>query len=249
MHSYPYIRSEEDTLRRVCAGASIARYGDGEFKHCANQRNVSQLHHPRLSARLREILIDSGSCMVGIPNLNDDALERMSEQKREFWSGHRWAARWLEAGRQYASAFLTRPDSAPWINTAAYWTQIESLWLGRDVTLVRGSSKGLIADDLMGAGLITEIMAPRQHAFVDYEAILARVVASRTRRVLLCLGPTATVLAVDLAARGFHAIDLGHIALFLRKFRRGEPMTLSKEDKGHDKSIDGSPAEAGQGGV
>jgi hypothetical protein len=53
--------------------------------------------------------------------------------------------------------------------------------------------------------------------------------------VLICLGPAATVLAVDLCAHGIHAIDLGHIALFMRKYRCGEPMTLSKDDKGHDK--------------
>src|SRR6185369_1950090 len=226
MDQYPLVRSERETLQRVLAGASLARYGDGEFKHCADQRNVSQSYNAALSVRLRAILQESGSCMVGIPNIHS------ATPKAEFWHQFRGAARWLSA-LPYASSFVTRPDSAPWIDTPDYWAQVESLWLGRDVTLVRGSSKGLTSDDLMGAGVVTEIIAARQHAFADYDALLARI--GRPRVALLCLGPTATVLAVDLCARGVHAIDLGHIALFLRKYRRGEPMTLTKDDKSHDK--------------
>ncbi len=233
--AYPVVRSEEETLRRVVAGASLARYGDGEFKHCHGQRNVSQQYDPALSTRLRGILHDSGACMVGIPNIDAATRARMTPEKAAFWHGYTGADRWL-APRPYASAFITRPDSAPWIDTPAYWAQVESLWRGRDVTLVRGSGKGLTCDDLMGAGIVTEILSARQHAFTDYDALLERICTPRPPRVaLLCLGPTATVLAVDLCARGVHAIDLGHIALFLRKYRRGEAMTLTKDDKSHDK--------------
>jgi glycosyltransferase GT-like protein len=230
LKAYPPVRSEEETLRRVLAGASLARYGDGEFKHCDNQRNVSQAQDPRLSARLREILVDSGSCMVGIPNLH--AADRMTPEKAAFWRKYGYAAKWLEP-RPYASAFISRPDSAPWINTPEYWAQLESLWFGQDVTLVRGSAKGLTREDLAGARHVSEIISQRQHAFADYDALLERI--GKPSRAILCLGPTATVLAVDLCARGVHAIDLGHVALFLRKYRRGEPMWLSKDDKSHDK--------------
>lgn len=231
--TYPLVRSEEDTFRRVLAGASVARFGDGEFKHCADKCNVSQAYDPRLSARLREILLDAGSCMVGIPNLNPDALERMTEQKRTTWPTYRWAAQYLCPTRAYASAFITRPDSAPWIDTPDYWAQIESVWAGREVTLVRGSEKSLNPEDLASARHVRDIVAPRQHAYAEYAQILERV--GRPERAIICLGPTATVLAVDLCARGVHAIDLGHIALFLRKHRRGDPMGLSKDDKSQDK--------------
>ena len=229
---YPSVRDEFETLRRVLAGASLARYGDGEFKICRGGDAVAQRWTPEIQRRLRAILGASGACMVGIPNLNAEALGRMTDQKRTLWESFAPAAEWMEA-RPYASAFITRPDSAPWINTPEYWTQVESLWLGHDVTLVRGSSKGLTCDDLVGAGQVREIVGPRQHAFADYEALLERI--GKPKRALLCLGPTATVMAVDLCARGVHAIDLGHIALFIRKFRRGEPMTLSKGDKSKDK--------------
>lgn len=222
MQSYPHVRGETETLGRVLAGASIARYGDGEFKLCRGGSIKSQIYHDGIAARLRAILQASGACMVGIPNILS------ATPKAAFWQKYTESARLL-APRPYASSFITRPDSAPWIDTPEYWTALESLWAGQDVTLVRGSHKGLTAEDLASARTVREVLAPRQHAWTDYASILERV--GKPQRAILCLGPTATVLAVDLAARGVHAVDLGHVALFLRKYRRGESMTLTKDDK------------------
>lgn len=224
--TYPSVLDEASTLAAVVKGRSIARYGDGEFKLCAGHSIKSQPHHPQLEARLREILVtgatSSDAHVVGIPNI------RSNTPKAEFWGPFMAYGRFL-GSRPYASSFITRPDSAPWIDTDAYWTALESLWLGQDVTLVRGSTKSLTAEDLMGAGTVTEIVAPRHGAWAEYGALLKKI--GRPTRALLCLGPTATVMAVDLAARGVHAIDLGHIGMFLRKRRRGEPMWVSKADK------------------
>jgi hypothetical protein len=220
--TYPEVLGEAATLDRVIAGASLARYGDGEFKMCRGAGIKSQEGNQELSKRLREILKNSGKCLVGIPNIRSDT------PKADFWGKFMVYAQYL-GDRQYVSSFVTRPDSAPWINTDAYWDKLESLWRGRAVTLVRGSSKSLTADDLIGAGEITEIVAPRQHAFAQYGDLLKRI--GRPERVLICLGPTATVMAVDLCAKGVHAIDLGHVGMFVRKHRRGESMWLSKDDK------------------
>jgi hypothetical protein len=89
----------------------------------------------------------------------------------------------------------------------------------------------LTTDDLIGARTVTEIMCPRQQAWFEYDQILTRVLAVKPTRVLIGLGPTATVLAVDLCRRGIQALDLGHSAMFLRKFRKGEPAVVTEEDK------------------
>jgi len=222
MPTYPNVLDEHATLALVVGGRSLARYGDGEFKLCADGAGIkSQIGHPALAGRLRSILRESGDCLVGIPNIRSDT------PKAQFWGKHMAASRFL-VDRPYASSFITRPDSAPWINTDAYWQQLESLWVDQDVTLVRGSTKSLTGEDLVGA-TVTEIICPRQHAWVDYASILERI--GTPKRVLICLGPTATVMAVDLCARGVHAIDLGHVGMFLRKRRRGEPMWVSDKDK------------------
>lgn len=221
---YPTVTSEHETLALVVAGRSLARYGDGEFKMCEGSGIKSQQAHPGLATRLREILKASGECLVGIPNIVSET------PKAPFWNAHRLRfAAHLSADRSYVSSFITRPDSAPWIDEPSYWDALESLWRDQDVTLVRGSGKSLTAEDLVGAGQVTEILAPRQHAFAEYEALLERI--GRPRRALLCVGPTATVMAVDLCARGVHAVDLGHVGMFLRKRRRGEPMWVTEDDR------------------
>jgi hypothetical protein len=222
--SYPRVISERKTLDAVLAGRSLARYGDGEFKLCNGGTGIkSQIGHPALAARLRAILQESGECLVGIPNIHSDT------PKRAFWDKHVYAKKFLAPNRAYASSFISRPDSAPWIDAPDYWAALESLWVGQDVTVVRGSGKSLAPDDLIGAGTITDVLCPRQHAWADYASILERI--GTPSRALICLGPTATVLAVDLCARGVHAIDLGHVALFIRKRRRGEAMVVTDADR------------------
>lgn len=221
MRFYPDVTSEIETLRLVLSGRSIARYGDGEFKMAAHNASIkSQTADPRLSQRLRDILHKSGECLVGIPNI------RSNTPKAEFWGKHmRFFS--LLRDRPYVSSFITRPDSAPWIDTPEYWAMVESLWKGRKVTLVRGSTKSLVADDLTGAGEVIEIVAPRQHAWAEYDSLVKRI--GTPERAILCLGPSATVMAVDLCARGVHAIDFGHIGLFVHKRRRGERVTVLSE--------------------
>lgn len=220
--TYPTVLSERETLLAVCAGRSLARYGDGEFKMVARPVGIkSQDHDPVLRRRLAEILGDSGDCLVGIPNLHAVLAARHDAPKVAHWSKYLPCASLLRDQRPYVSAFITRPDSAPWIDTEAYWEQLASLWRDQDVTLVRGSGKSLTADRLIawGARQVTEILAPRQQAWADYEDLLARV--GTPTRALLCLGPTATVMAVDLCARGVHAIDLGHVGMFARHYFDG----------------------------
>lgn len=228
MTAYPQVMSEIDTLRQVAAGRSIARYGDGEIKMAAHNSAIKSQHaDDQLSRRLREILHDSGDCLVGIPNIHS------ATPKAAFWNKHVGYARLL-VDRPYVSAFISRPDSAPWIDTDEYWDLLESLWRGQDVTVVRGSHKSLAPDDIANsAGRITDVVCRTQHAWQDYDQILDRI--GTPKRALICLGPTATVLAVDLCARGVHAVDLGHVALFLRKRRRGEPLQVTDDDRAVDR--------------
>lgn len=229
MRPYPEVLPEFKTLQLVVSGRSLARYGDGEFKLAHHNGGIkSQESSESLSQRLREILIDSGDCLTGIPNIRSDT------PKSDFWGPHMRYARLL-ADRPYVSSFISRPDSAPWINTKKYWALLEQLWIGQDVTVVRGSGKSLAPSDLIGAREVTDILCRKQHAWQDYGEIIDRI--GKPKRALICLGPTATVLAVDLCKKGVHAIDLGHIAIFWRKMRRGEPMVVTAEDRSVDRIL------------
>jgi len=212
---YPDVLGEMETLDLVLSGRSLARYGDGEFK-MARSPGIgikSQQADTLLSRRLAAILRESGDCLVGIPNI------RSQTPKAEFWGRVApWATSLLSDRRLYVSSFISRADSAPWINTEEYWSKVEQLWRGRDVTLVRGSGKAFTPERMPGAGRITEIMAPKMNAWSEYQSLLDRI--GTPDRVLISLGPTATVMAVDLCARGVHAIDVGHMGSFMRKWNR-----------------------------
>lgn len=229
MTVYPQVVSELATLRRVVDGESIARYGDGELKMADHQAGIkSQQYHPELKRRLANILQESGECMVGIPNIRSDT------PKAEHW-GKYMAYSHLLYDRQYVSSFITRPDSAPWIDAPEYWDLFATLWVGQDITLVRGSGKSFTAERLMeyGARSVTEILALKQQAWAEYDSLLQRI--GKPKRAILSLGPTATIMAVDLCARGVHAIDAGHYAMFVEKHRKGLPMWVTDAEKGVDR--------------
>lgn len=239
MTAYPRVIGERETLELICSGRSIARYGDGEFKIAASGASIkSQDADPRLSQRLRSILHShDGECLIGIPDIHGVLTSPLSsEQKIEFWSKHLRFSHLLHPAVPYVSSFISRPDSAPWINTDDYWQRLETLWVGQDVTVVRGSGKSLAPDDLIGAREVTDVLCRKQHAYQDYDEILARI--GTPTRALICLGPTATVLAYDLCKRGVHAVDLGHVAMFLRKRRRGELMAVTEDDRAVDRLVE-----------
>jgi len=221
--TYPTVLGELETLQRVVAGASLSRFGDGELRQADHAVNIKpQVKDSALTARLRGILQDSGECLVGIPNI----LAR--GPKDYHWKTYAGYCRLL-SDRIYGSAFISRPDSAPWINTPEYWTLLQSLWLDREVTLVRGAQKSLTKELLIaqGAGEVHEVLCKPNDAWPDYNQIMAEI--GSAERVLLCLGPTATVMAVDLCAKGVHAIDLGHVGLFYKKYLRGDNPTVRTE--------------------
>lgn len=210
---YPKVLSEAGTLEAVFNGASLARYGDGELKIALGKDAKSQRCDAGLAKRLRAILVGPQTmCMPCIPNVES------ATPKAEFWRSYlddRFV-KLYQPGRLYGSSFITRPDSAPWIDAPAYWQRMIDVWRDRDVVLVRGSSKSLCAADLAAAKSVEEIVVSRQHAWADHPAIMARL-AGEKRRVLACLGATATVLAFDLAQLGVQCVDLGHVGMFLRK--------------------------------
>jgi hypothetical protein len=106
---YPSVVGEVETLHALLAGASIARYGDGELKMC---RDIvppvgikSQQGDAALSARLRDILRDSGACLVGIPNIHEVVRQHVSDQKVEHWARYVSYRKYL-GDRPYYSSFI-----------------------------------------------------------------------------------------------------------------------------------------------
>lgn len=215
----PDILTERETLDAILGGKSIGRVGDGELNILAGRSIKSQDRDPRLSEMMKLVLRESGkgNFLAGIAR--EDRRSPKPDHAEACWRP-RYAAHYTAS--LYGSAYITRPDCAPWINEPDYWAAVESLWRDRDVVLVRGSTKSLTADGMQGiARTVLEIVADRKNAFAQYSDILRRIKAEGARRrVLLCLGPTATALAYELCQRGEHAVDAGHVAMFMRRWAK-----------------------------
>lgn len=221
---YPVVLSEETTIAYLKTGMSIARYGDGEFKLCRGAGIKCQVYDPVLSVRLREIL---GSrleqCIVGIPRIADPRV--LNPEKRAFWSGFNKPQyiRMMLPDKVYGSAFISRPDSIPAINTKEYFESVKALWQDRRVILINGDNRPFEKDPsiVSNAKSFVKWLYPSQNAWDEYRSLLGR--CSREPKdilFLLALGPTATVLAHDLCGLGYQALDIGHLGMFYARLRR-----------------------------
>jgi hypothetical protein len=192
---------------------SLARFGDGELRLAIGGACSSQRADKKLAGELRRLLTESCDTLVGIPNF-------AKTPNRETWT--RYAAHPYDKLYKlptYGSAFITRPDNAPWIDTPDYWDAVRGLWAGKLVTLVLGDRKSLTPDMIeageAGGTVKRVIEAQRTHAYADVDAIQEEI-GTEPGLVLMCLGATATVLARRLDDKGVHALDLGHIGMFMR---------------------------------
>lgn len=209
---YPRVVDEDTTLQQVLSGKSIARYGDGEFKIVRGQPCVSQVAVPALTASLREILVsENPQCLVGIPRLVAHSPKYANWRRYE----GTYPA-YLSSSRVYHSAFISRPDSAPWIWTPDYYDRMQQLWRDMRVGLVAGSERSLTPDFLRetGASEVVFFQCRRRDAYAEILTLKKQIIDSGVKRVILCAGPMATVLAWNLSLLGVHAIDLGHIGMF-----------------------------------
>lgn len=214
---YPTVIDEFATIERAHKGENMARYGDGELKLAQGGNCVSQPYDPGIQRELREILLKPAKgCLPCIPNLNSKT------PKRESWLN--WArspySDFYDAARTYGSSFVTRADSAPWIDTPEYWNRIKDFWRGNDVALVAGTMRSLRPEMMKEAASVLLISAPsgqdKDGAYAKIDEIEEKCVGFRKGPIIMCLGATATVLANRLARRGVFAQDLGHVGMCMR---------------------------------
>jgi hypothetical protein len=217
MH-YPRVLGEEATLDLVLKGKSIARFGDGEMKIAKGGSCVSQVADKKLAEELSAILLaNDKQCLVGIPTMDPEG------PKYKNWARYKHIyPRQLSPKKEYVSAFISRPDSAPWINTKEYFDRMQSLWEGRAIGLVGCGERSIKGQFLLdtGAQVVGFYQCARRDAYAQIDEIEEQVIKSKLDRVILCAGPTATCLAMRLSRKGVHAIDLGHIGMFWRGYTK-----------------------------
>ncbi len=223
--SVPIIEPPEKLLRKIIEDrSSLCRFGDGEFEMMRGcNRPWFQETDSILKERLLEVLHEKNPAVNLAIAQNYTGFERYTESAadgiREYMFGGTRDAifRMLDMERVYYDAYVTRPYIIYRDNTNAellfpLWKKI---WEGRSVIIVEGKyGRSGINNDLFDcAKRIRRIICPAQNAWSKYSKILESVLEIVDKEDLVCisLGPTATVLAYDLATMGYQAIDIGQI--------------------------------------
>ena len=221
----PVIRSAEELMKKVIEDKiSLSRFGDGELEIMQQrERPWFQVADAELSARLKEVFRCKDERIIIALSDNFGNLDRYTEVSadgiRKYLSNgiREKLMEAIDMTQVYYDAYVTRPYL---MNKDKRYAQrifemFKCLWRDRDILLVEGSKSyiGIRNDLFESAKKIRRIIAPCKNAFSVYDKILDSVkqYADENTLVLCSLGPTATVLAYDLAMAGIQTIDIGQL--------------------------------------
>ncbi|MBP3522468.1 MAG: DUF1792 domain-containing protein [Clostridia bacterium] len=230
----------EETIETMLeSNCSIARFGEGEFELILEPYLDLgfQTHDAKLADRLKGVLGNQNSnLLICIPYALNDIGGR-TEHSRKFWfhwgknrdQHHRIVSliRQLHPnGYCFGDTQITRPYIAYKTpeHGAQLFPKLKQLWEGRNILFVEGEKTRLgVGNDLfVNARSIKRVLCPATNAFDHYDEILKTIKSVwNGELILLALGPTATVLAADLADSGMRTLDLGHLDIEYEWFRTG----------------------------
>ena len=219
----PNIKSPNDTIvDLIKKKTSFCRFGDGEFVLMEGGSIPFQKSDSKLSQRLNEIFRSNDeNIFIGVPYSYYASTENMQEQVKNFMRC------WVSDKRNKITA-LCDPTKQYYdtgcsqmyamykkLDFASYFEQIKEIWLNQDIAIICGKTVfDKIETNIFDCAKSVEYMyAPSMNAFEEYEFILTQAKQiDKNKKVIIILGPTATVLSYDLAKEGYQAIDFGHIA-------------------------------------
>lgn len=233
VYPLPRVKSIDETLDELIKhNYSISRYGDSEFLYIIDKLNLPyQKYNPELRRRMIEILVSDlpGHC-VGLP-IGYQSMDNLIRRSKVTWRSQiSWIyprlRKYLNSEKTYYNASMTRlyvtfQDKSV---SASYFEKLMKLWEGRQVLLIEGEKSRLgVGNDLFRSCVSVErILAPAHNAFEKYDELLNEAKKhDRSKLVLIALGPTATVLAFDLAKEGYQALDIGNVDIEYEWYRMG----------------------------
>ncbi len=228
----PKIKNKFKTLKTLSeTEKSICRYGDGEFNLIFGNSIKFQEYSPKIAKRLKEILLsDNPDIMVGIPDVFGN-LDYYTEGAKDFWRKYLAYNRisiysHLNFEKQYYDSSVSRPylGTKNKEHCEDYFKNIKKIWNRKKIVVVEGafSRSGYNNDLFDNCSEVKRILCPSKNAFASYDKILKICIKQEKDALfILALGPTATILAYDLANLGYRALDLGHVDIeyewFLQK--------------------------------
>lgn len=213
---------------------SVSRFGDGEFiMLLGGGYDDYQGADQKLAKRLKEVLVstDAPNHIVGLPMPLKHTIG-LRPSSRDFWDYFTLRKGvsllpYLSTTRLYIDTQLSRfyimyTDKSHCENQL---NLLKAIWDNKDVVIIEGtkSRTGIGNDMYDNVKSLSRILGPATDAFSMYDEMLEAIVkhVSKDNLILLSYGPTATILAYDLAKLGYWAIDIGHLDIEYEWFKMG----------------------------
>lgn len=221
---------------------SVARFGDGEVDLITGHSIPYQDYDEELAKKLKQIIMcsDSEKLLVCLPDIFE-GRERYTDAFHFFWDEHKkryqdFYDEIVARGKRYGSTFLSRPyiDLVDKSIAENHFQNMKELFANKDILIVEGiySRSGVGNDLFQGAKSVERIICPSRNAYSKYETIIDSLRRhGRNKLILLMLGPTAKVLAADLASEGYWAVDIGHIDSEYEWYRMGATCKIKLKNK------------------
>ena len=238
------IKSRIETMDKLLEGHSISRYGDGElsliYKKKKNGINYQE-DNIEMRKRLAEILkSDLGNHIVGIPGplikVDDLTLGEAYFGSKYYYTNKKNLNKFLSKTKVYYDQMISR-FYLPYTDKSDCELVVEKLkqlFKDREVLIVEGENTrfGLGNELLLLAKKVKRILCPPKNAYKIYNKILERIeLEDKKQLILLALGPTATILAYDLAKEGYQAVDIGHMDIEYEWYLRKADRKIDIENK------------------
>lgn len=204
---------------------SVSRFGDGEFDLIRGGCEGYQKADVKLAESLKKVLkaTDAPNHIVGVPYFLKN-VDGTIKSTREFWGdlvkeyGSKWV-KYLKEDQLYIDTQISRfyVEYSDYDRSTRQLQLLKKIWQDRDVVIIEGNqSRTGVGNDLYdNARKIERILGFPKNAFAHYDkmfdAVKKHIRPEEGKLLLLSYGPTATILAYDLAKLGYQAIDIGHL--------------------------------------
>ena len=222
---------------------SVSRFGDGEFDLIEGRKEGYQEPNERLAHLLKQVLQSNvPNHMIGIPRpLIDTSM--LKRESKEFWERYflvyhgKSIRKYLSSDKTYLDTQLSRfyIENIDKEYSKTIFAHLRRIWDKQDIVIVEGvKTRSGVGNDLYdNANSIQRILGPATNAIDKYDEMLSAIRSnvSKDKLILLSFGPTATVLAYDLAKLGYWAIDIGHLDIEYEWMKRGVQTKIAIEGK------------------
>lgn len=223
---FPKLITEQKMLKMLQKGASMSRFGDGEFEALlmSNPNNRYQKPSEALSEKLIEILKNKSNeeFIVAIPPFNPKYNNTQRYYKQISFFETFWMKNWDRLNsyltqKIYGNSFISRDSAFYSVDVSEY----RKIWEGKKVVFIVSREGRFEMDDRLFGNMLEKsyIYVSPSHAFSDLEFVLKEVSKySKDHIFFISAGVAATVFAYEIYKMGYQALDFGHLPNCYRQY-------------------------------